>query len=39
MKVIKGVSTYKIGPSENATRAQAAVMLNRFLDYYFVHMD
>lgn len=39
MKVIKGVSTYKIGPSENASRAQAAVMLDRFLDYYFVHMD
>jgi hypothetical protein len=39
MKVINGVSTYKIGPSENATRAQAAVMLNRFLDYYFFHID
>ena len=39
MKVINGVSTYKIGPLENATRAQATVMLNRFFDYYFFHMD
>jgi beta-glucosidase len=39
LKVINGVSTYKMGPLENATRAQAAVMLNRFLNYYFIHMD
>jgi hypothetical protein len=32
-KIINGVSSYQLGPKSNASRAQAAVMIKRLLEY------